>query len=101
MTRTDCPCIVCQVGHAKNCHKVDVSEFTQIIANDAKLEESLCPTCFAIKNSGQSHECSSKKESILNLQNRMPQKLQEQLSAKVIKDKVIASGSNDAKLSIM
>ena len=99
LKRTDCPCIMCQVGHSKNNQKVDVSEFTQVMYEEAKKEESLCPKCFNLKLSGQLHKCSPKKETVANLQQRLPQKIQEQLSAKVIKDKVIASGSKEAKLS--
>ena len=97
MTRTDCPCIVCKVGHAKNNQKVDVTEFIQIIDPETKVDELLCPTCYSIKKAERT--CSSKQESILQLQQQMPLKLQEQFSSKIIKDKAASSGSNDTKLS--
>ena len=95
MTRTDCPCIVCKVGHAKNNQKVDVTEFIQVI--DDSKNKLLCPTCYSTKK--EEHTCFSKKESITQLQQNMPQKLQEQFSAKILKDKAASSGSNDTKLS--
>ena len=88
---------MCKVGHAKNNQKVDVSEFIQRIDHETKVEDPLCPTCYSIKHIGQPHTCAPKSETISNIQQHMPQKLQEQLSAKVIKDK--ASGSNETKLS--
>ena len=99
LTRTDCQCIMCKVGHAKNNQKVDVSEYTQVLYAESKNEVSLCPKCFAIKNPGELHRCSPKKESIHNLTQCIPKKLQEQFSATVIKEKVTASGSKVTKLS--
>ena len=100
MTRTDCPCIVCKVGHATYNQIVDVTEFTtQILYDKPKNEEAICPTCYSVKKVGELHKCSPKKDSLLNLQQHVPQKLQEQLSSKVIKDKAVASGSKETKLS--
>ena len=49
--------------------------------------------------SGEEHKCSPKKESISNIQQHMPKKMQEQLSSKILKDKAEASGSKSMKLS--
>ena len=46
---------------------------------------------------GQLHKCSPKKETIHNLKQCIPKKLQEQFSASVVKEK--ASGSKDTILS--
>ena len=89
LKRTDCPCIMCQVGHAKNNQKVDVSEYTQVLYVESKNDESLCPKCFAIKRPG--HKCSPKKDLIDNLKQSMPQLLQEQFCGAIIKDKVCSS----------
>ena len=97
MTRTDCECIICKVAHANLYEKVDVSEYTEIVRPTAKSGDSLCPKCYSPK--GTEHKCTSKKESIDNLRQKMPQKLQEQLSSKVIKDKVSVSGSKGTELS--
>ena len=99
LRRTDCQCIICQVGRAQLYEKVDVSEYTQVLSNGAKSEEALCPKCFSSKNPEVTHKCSSKRESVANLLYNMPQKLQEQLSSKVIKDKAIACGSKTPHLT--
>ena len=100
MARKDCTCIICQVGHATNNQRVDVSEFiTQIMYKKSNNDESICQVCYSLIRSGEIHECSPKKDHISNLQQCIPQKVQEQLSSKVLKDKLEASGSRDTKLS--
>ena len=97
LKRTDCPCIICRVGHAQLHEKIDVSEYIQVLCNRAKNEETLCPKCYMIKNLG--HKCSSKRETVTNLQQTMQPKLLEQLSSKVIKDKAIECGSKMPQLT--
>ena len=80
LSRTDCDCIVCKVGHVSGRQKIDVTEYTQILASNNKNEESICSSCYKIRNTSE-HKCSSKEESLTNLQHSMPQKLQEQLTA--------------------
>ena len=99
LTRTDCQCIVCQVGHARNNQCVDVSEYTQKLYAESKNEINLCPKCFSNKQRGQYHKCSPVKESIHNLKQCIPKRLQEQFSASVIKEKMSASGSKETKLT--
>ena len=55
--------------------------------------------CFSTKETESVHQCSTKQQTIANLQQKLPQKLQEQLSAKVIKDKVNESGNKGTELS--
>ena len=78
MTRTDCTCITCQVGHAKHNQKVDVSQYTHVLYGEGKNEKSLCPKCFTFKVPGQLHKCSPKKDTVDNLKRNMSQKLKEQ-----------------------
>ena len=100
MTRTDCECIVCKVGHAMRQDKVDVSEYIETLSPKSKIVEvPLCPKCFSTKETESVHQCSTKQQTIANLQQKLPQKLQEQLSAKVIKDKVNESGNKGTELS--
>ena len=77
-----------------------MSDYIQVQCKGVKNdnEESLCPKCFASKDSGQEHTCTSKRKYVTNLQQSLPQKVQEQLSSKVIKEKAHACGSKTAQL---
>jgi hypothetical protein len=99
MTKTDCICIVCQVGKARHNQIVDTTQYIQ----DSKLPNSLpirhpnCPDCFGPLVPGIAHQnCAS--EAVYNLQQLVPPHQLEQLVSKVVKDKKAVAGCSKIQL---